>query len=136
MNETELRELDGWIAEHVLGWKWFRYLKERSPEYSERRTLMDKPNRYVRKAKGAEPLAADAFYNIPKSSTDPSAALMVLKRCAKETVFPILTGVKADGWYCELGVGVLTGGPTDIDDWKGQKTLELAICLFAKKLFA
>jgi hypothetical protein len=128
MNDTELQELDGWIAEHVLGWKWFRYLKERSELYSERRTLMDKPNRYVRKAKGGEPLAEDAFDNIPKSTTDPAAAMQVLRRCADKT--PVVQ-ISYFGGLCGYVVSARsTDGPIK------APTIELAICLFAKKLFS
>lgn len=134
MTPEQLRELDAWICEHWFDWKWYRYRPEKDKSFSGKRTLMDKPHRYVTKARGNEDLAPDALMNVPAFTTDPAAAMRLWKRCV----------LKCD----ELGIAAPI-----TDFWRHEKawdiqvqfkprfqtqapTLELAIALFARKLKA
>ncbi len=74
MTTTEQRELDAFIAEKVMGWKWMKYLPEENHAYSGCRTLTNEPHKYLVKSNGKEPLAEDAFYNVPKYTTDRAAS--------------------------------------------------------------
>lgn len=124
MNATDCRQLDAWIAEHVLGWKWFKYLPEDNHAYAGCRTLADRKHRFLVKAKGDEPLAEDAFYNIPKSTTDPAAAMLVLEKCCQR--WPAAIRVcYSEGWSQPWSFGR-----------EKADTLPLAICQFARKAFA
>lgn len=138
MNITELRELDAWIAEHVLGWKWYKYLPEDNHAYSGCRTLANSRHKYLVKASGGEPLAPDAFYNTPKPTTNPADAMLVLEKCVKH-----LSG--SDGGGPALALAWLGDAQeayqlTETDTGHGAEavsaSLPLAICQFAKALFS
>jgi hypothetical protein len=112
MNAQEMRELDDWIAENVFG--------------SHRH--QDKPYR--------EGVRTDAFamweggeLDCLVSSFNPTAnlalALEVLKKCTEDDDLILMTKVPA-GFRLSLKNGKHIV-------W--SETLELAICLFAKKLF-
>ena len=126
MNTQELRELDAWIAEHVMGFvRWnfnnqhdkFNYLeKSKERQCNIRRKGWIDGNRLL-----------DTF---PRYSTDPAAAMDVLQKCCQSTAFPVQVGVKIDGFYCGENLTL-----NECAKEAGHPTLPLAICLFAKKLF-
>lgn len=124
MNENEMLQLNAWIAEHVLGWKWYRYLPEDNHAYSGCRTLANRQHKHLVKANGGEPLAEDAFYNIPKPTTDPAAAFAVLEKCCQR-------------WNRSIPVCYSKGWPQPWSfDREKADTLPLAICLFAKQCYS
>jgi hypothetical protein len=130
MSSAELRELDAWIAKHVMGCELekeigFRYNDGteswgNSPEYT-----VQKFNKY--KSEGI----ADCLLERPNTyefqpSTDPAAAMMVLEKC----------GTKTEPHEC-MYMGMIDGewivGHSAVE--ASASTLPLAICLFAKQLF-
>jgi hypothetical protein len=154
MNEKEMRELDAWIAENVLGYRrtdnpddyttdnttlfWHR----NEANYRES-VLIGKAYTHsgLTKQYGKEMFSHSWTHYCP--TTDSAAALEVLKKCAEKMPNAIV-GIgspmgKADvistlpktaqGWV----VGAI-GFRTNAFDAEAP-TLELAICLFAKKLF-
>lgn len=118
MNDTELRELDAWIAEHVMGWTIFKttddWHKAGSPTSRTIQVLDQTPH-----------------FDIPKYTTDPAAAMMVLEKCGSENTIAIYFGT--DGvWHVEH-----ENIYEDRVDFQAKaETLPLAICLFAKQLFS
>lgn len=93
MSTTELRDLDAWICEHVMGWRKSDVIK---------RPAM-----------------------IPNYSTSSAAAMEVLKKCQDIRCLAInKNSITSLGGEDEKAI-VMCDAPT----------LELAICMFAKKLF-
>ena len=124
MNAQELRELDAWIAENVIG----------NPQRRIRVTDGRKLVRYEFLKVGTNDIC-------PTYTTDPAAAMEVLRKCAEKMDAgivgigspmggPVASTIPKlkQGWV----VGKI-GRPTNFDC--EAATLELAICLFAKKLF-
>lgn len=117
----ELRELDAWIAEQVFGWHKF------------------KPHRInnafctvCRKESGEAVDHYNAAFvmvstTLPRYSTDPAAAMLVLEKCAGrvgDTIrYRTLHG--GHGLSCHELPFVVKAA-----------TLPLAICIFAKQLFS
>jgi hypothetical protein len=115
MSKKEHQELNQWIAEHVMGWRDFKTgvygagAPEREP------TLH-----------GTPPTRKSGTFSIPNYTTDPAAAMEVLKKCAEKTKVSIFNH-RAGGWQIESSNGM----------WFDEiETLELAIALFAKNLFS
>ena len=110
--DSELRELDAWIAEHVMG---------KNPIHRD-----DKPP-----TKGTE----DDYFVVeylafsrscPLYTTDPDAAMQVLEKCQHLTDVVVYKTVQDKH-----------GVRDDISDFAvDAETLPLAICKFAKKLFS
>jgi len=111
MTANEMRELDAWIAEHVMGWK--NDVENSGYYFAGNHTKM-----------------IDAHDWQP--TTDPNNAVQVLKRCAEKAWEDMqlicIRPMGKDGW------GVF------MRDYVNQMAIaaifELAICLFAKKLFS
>lgn len=101
MTPTELRELDAWIAEHVLGYT-----------YSNHNLCCKKTGRFIQAG-------------LPYYSSDPAAAMEVLKKC-----IAVIEDVHF-GWHLERRCYFVWGD----GEKEFAETLELSICLFAKKLF-
>ena len=110
MTTDEMRELDAWIAENVMG----ETLGKKPPvddvvyEDSERKFVKGLLKRYT---------------------TDPASAMEVLKKCVEKFPVEIYIG-NFDKGRCRIKTDYdfdMTGGQAD--------TLELAISLFAKNLF-
>lgn len=148
MKTTELRELDAWIAENVMGWAWFRFRMKKINTASNAGKGYDRwqqlipPNekwhlqpKYdaIKQPQGmGRYLEDETDYSSIKFTTDPAAAMEVLKKCIEI-----------------YGAATIYGGATEpkvftvhVANPKASKaayveseTLELAICLFAKKLF-
>jgi hypothetical protein len=115
MSEQELRSLDAWIAEHVMG-----FVKEPYPDET---GWKDKAGKYL---------------NRFNPTIDPTAAIEVLKKCCDRKTVAVVQA-KDGGWQiCLLMLVGMTGAmgwPTQAIETEAD-TLELAICLFAKQLFA
>jgi len=99
-------ELDKWIAENVMGWKMHPHREDH--------WIRPDSNRI------------DEFY----PTTDSASAMEVLEKCAEKFPIEIRIGNYDEGRY-------FVGTDYDFDMTRGKaETLELAICLFAKKLLA
>lgn len=119
MKNEELRELDAWIAEHVMG---FTLNSGHPPHWYS----SDSDRVYfVRLAEDDDA----AIYWQP--TTDPAAAMEVLKKCYDKCgmIDTFRTQIKP----YRFGV---TGKWLPAANYECEaEALELAICLFAKKLF-
>jgi Phage ABA sandwich domain len=127
MTPTEQRELDAWIAEHVMGYRWTKI---------ERR---GKTNHLFPSEQFRFEPAVDNFNDnggAPSFTTDPAAAMEVLKRCA-DKVTAEFGSLDIDGQGNSWLISAQMRGEfaADVEHETEAKTLELAICLFAKKLF-
>lgn len=116
MNEHELRELDAFCAERVLGWK--PIVRQADSTYPELR--------YWNMGNGFERLQQQF-----RPTTDPAAAMQVLEQCHKQCcvetgIFENVSGSKRGYFARSIYKDITTEAPT----------LELAIALFAKKLFS
>jgi len=69
-------------------------------------------------------------HNVSKYTTDPAAAMEVLKKCLNKSLIEIVA--IADGSYYISQSFEFHDEPIFIN----ESTLELGICLFAKKLFS
>jgi hypothetical protein len=133
MKDKELRELDAWIAKHVFGCKPkpIRIKDGRKTIRVEYHCLCN-------------PSHAVGWSQIFKYSTDPAAAMMVLEKCCEHNTHGnyccVTKSLPCDSMIDKKNghwnVGVLDGEGMHIFGTSGNaKTLPLAICLFAKKLF-
>lgn len=136
MTEKELRELDAWIAEHVMGlaqeyavMKCGRFYRPKSCGYTD---SIAEAGRYskadaLREIVRGEPMKIIPFPT-PRYTTNPAAAMMVLEKCAQK--------------YTNLEIEFIDGTWT-VGRWRGSNTTEataetlpLAICLFARELYS
>lgn len=109
MSTKEMRELDAWIHEHVFGKCLFD--EHRINNALCRKCCMD---------------CSSETHRVKSPTTDPAAAMEVLRICAKKDV-TIQIRKQDSGEWCVW----------DVQSWSDgtASTLELAICLYAKKLF-
>ena len=122
MKGTELRKLDAWIAEHVMGW---RLVKDTGKMRKENDFIV---HGYVLRFQGA---GLSLFSFAP--TIDPADAMMVLQKCALKVpgrihIYPPQGG--CENWMlsdCEAH--------RENQHSALAKTLPFSICLFAKKLF-
>lgn len=116
MTTEEMRALDAWIAEHVMNYK------RGHPGGSKEEYWQPPPYKF-----GVIP-----FEKVPHFTTDPAAALEVLNGCIKSNHGRIMIE--------DFGKDVVVGfWNSDHEHFYGEaqaKTLELAICKFAKALFS
>ena len=123
MSEIEMGELDAWIAENVMGWKlngvWHRVQKDEFALHKDGRVFIHDSIR------NGVCLTVKVF----DPTTDPAAAMEVLKRCAG------LYAVKVGGVDVNNLWMVANGLTPTMENTVRADTLELAICLFARKLF-
>ena len=118
MNYKDKRELNEWIAEHVMGW---RVASE--PELQ---------NIY-RCGKWWIPDGLDwreMRPHFPHYSSDPAAAMEVLQKCAVACCY---LSIEALNGFWRVGNMQPNG---EWSKWSDAETLPLAICMFAKKLFS
>lgn len=124
MTPKELRELDAWIAEHVIGFE-FPCLFEPTGANGE---ICCKCNHHI----------SFDRHHFPHPTTDPAAAMQVLEKCANSNAVGVQGNVEI---YQEPEGGkwavCFNAAYQDkcVEPVFGN-TLPLAICLFAKKLFA
>lgn len=148
MNDKEMRELDAWVAEHVMGLPPCYVVIKRGLFYrlGDRgyTSKMSEAGRYTLEEAKAREWRHDeqvtyAPWQCEKYTTDPAAAMLVLEKCVARCILS----------RAEIGIGEYS----DLDGFQGFKvhafcfssqkveassvaeTLPLAICLFAKKLF-
>ncbi len=105
MKPNELRELDNYLATHVMGWTWDGHAAGVWREYRN------------------GPMATPSF----QPTTDPADAMEVLTKCMKQTA-----AITLFEHHSEIFIGT---DDTEIDVKIKADTLELAICQFAKRLF-
>lgn len=121
MNQNELRELNTWIAEHVMGWI---KCDVKNLDHSGRFSISDTGFVLIH----APRVQIKQF----RPTTDTAAAFEVLKKCLdnqREFGFGDPCFISKDGGYWLRAV-------KDGKHIDGEaETLELAICLFAKKIF-
>lgn len=119
MSEMELRELDAWIAEHVMEWeRGWSSCAPRGLECHEK--TFEHYGLWVDPTTGTQ---KRAHYFHP--TTDPAAAMEVQRKLA-ERGGNVETFKGGDGHYYA----------TDTYDLKvSAPTLELAICLLARKIY-
>lgn len=121
---TELRELDAWIAENVMGLKPWKETQERITCILEpNEFVLSIPSNIVRARIGSNPTK-----NF-QPTIDADDSLEVLKKCAKKLTFGVEISIQ-DGEWC---VWQMTDYAKEI--FAKAPTLELAICRFARKLF-
>jgi len=114
MTNTELRELDAWIAERVMGWSFQTFPSGPCPDVKHWYSVSPCPND-----------AGSSFYVglCPYYTTDPAASMLVLERCIERG--RIGSEIAKNGfiiWKDELECyKYVTEAPT----------LPLAVCLFA-----
>jgi len=124
---TELRELDAWIAENVMGLKPWK-------ETQERITCILEPNEFVLSIP-SNIVRARICSNPTKNfqpTIDAADSLEVLKKCV-EMRGEVKIFKAGDGeWVCRKPIG---SGYNSTLHIATATTLELAICRFASKLF-
>jgi hypothetical protein len=111
VNAKELKELDAWIAENLFTWTNCRdgYGDEVRYGGTESEQAVNLP--------------------FPHYTTDPVAAMSVLKKCLNRTNY---FTVGCDDGFFKIEASYIDGGIVVTQ----AETIPLAICLFAKKLFA
>jgi hypothetical protein len=137
MTTNELRELDAWIAENVMGYQrtsrpdelttdaamlfWHR------PATNTREAVLvgrAYSHRGLTEQYGKEMFSHSWTFYAP--TTDPAAAMEVLKKCLEQR-FISIGRTQGSGYL----IAIHTLGDVLVD----APNLELAICLFAKNLF-
>ena len=140
LTEQEMRELDAWIAEHVMGWVWW-HLPKTDPKHFTPETGICKlirsdenwpAHKHWQGKRIAVPMEnVKQDVDVPRYTTDPAAAMEVLKKCGfhKNNAIQI---------YCLRAEENRDGKESFwINDPRLEaNTLELAIALFANKLFS
>jgi hypothetical protein len=146
MTTTEQRVLDAWIAEHVMGWTWwrFRVLRKSGHGYDRWQQLIPPHETWHRNPKwgGIPQPQGEGRYlenrtdlSIFKPTTDPAAAMMVLEKCLSVvgTTVHLERRTRQQGFkkdeFCIWFAG-------KYGEAIKAETLPLAIVLFAKKLFS
>jgi Phage ABA sandwich domain len=123
MTKNELRKLDALIAEHVMGWKEVRFLSY----YGKGKFMVSRET--------GELMVYDLKGESFSPTTDPAASMQVLQKCAEKD-FPTVYKSRADesSWCVDnLRIG---SGINESTISISAPTLELAIALFAQKLFS
>lgn len=129
--EKNLRELDAWIAENVMGFTWQKLNRHDKINY-----LLPPPTgrfTYDPDPKNTNESCA------PNYTTDPAAAMEVLKKCCEKPnsrspeIFR--NAIHYQTWIIEDGeAGDALEGFEYLQ--VEAETIELAICLFSKKIFS
>lgn len=146
MNATELRELDTWIHRHIFEVDLYVGLKKRGfwwrPNSCGYTGNQDEAGRYTRAeaAKKAQPDGEPVTireFEPKKYTTDSAAAMEVLKKCAeKMDRYQSVTLVKNGDTFTICMATPVRYEQYDYSHHATDETIELAICLFAKKLFS
>lgn len=131
MTKKELRELDAWIAEHVMGYLWLWRIHYGDPLkaiFKSAESASEYANDWQEVTESNNPKNRFAGWNsnVPFYTTDPAAAMEVLKKCLDFTWIGFGKKLTSENLYSLTDRMII--------DSKSE-TLELAICLFAKKLF-
>lgn len=134
MNSEQMRELDEWLAEYVFGWHRQRF-DNGSTRFN---TLVPEKFRADKYRKHGWLDGNPHIQRFPRYTTDPAAALEVLKKCAEtfRDVICIYQCLQSDSWDISATV---FGGEDEEDSREinvSAPTLELAIALFAKQIYS
>lgn len=137
MTTSDERELDSWIAEHVMGYRWMWFSQLDDPECGKRciaPTFFRECVKEVPRHPGVEfPLASNGIWDkrLPHYTTDPAAAFEVLKKCMEH--YGDRGGTLRLHFNGQSGFGIS-------DDanryFVFEAPLETAICHFARGLFS
>ncbi len=151
MSETEHKELNAWIAENVMGYsepielargrspksakRWDKFYKNHPPSEYHSPVYDCYVDRSGQKIYCGKPFQ---IYLAGHYTTDPAAAMEVLKKCSIKLwdENPIITKCqhfKVEIWNNGAWV-VMQSEKREM--FCEAETLELSICLFAKKLFS
>lgn len=134
MSDKELRELEIWLAEHLFGYKWYRFEAGGKHWFTQTH-----PSAWVQRQGGIEapPEGTEMNSDAPRYTTDPAAAMEVLKKCAEEQTVTVEHSDKNQLGQPQWLVALLGEHDGDyVEEFcKCAPTLELAICLFAKQVF-
>lgn len=115
MTEKEMRELDFWIAERVMGWK-------RGAKWG------NGNGEWIIDGKGYDHHHT-SFGQTPRFTTDPAAAMQVLEKCIGKTPLEKIEILKAgDEWLVQYF-------DDPVYESEQDSTLPLAICLIAQRIF-
>ena len=112
--DTELSELDAWIAGHVMGIEVIEIRLETF--YDDVRVKVDSTKPHLA---------------LPEYTTDPAAAMQVLEKCVERVPVTVFKGIR-DGWQAQSYDETRADWCIEI---RKAATLPLAICLFARELF-
>lgn len=130
-DERELREDEVWIAERVMGYRWYRFKEKSGTYYS---LLL--PSHWQKRMGGAmvkrPPKGAALVTDVPRYGRNESDALKVLAAClsSDRLTMPIeMDRKRTKTGRFRLETGTMSNPIIAIED-----TLELAICRFAKSL--
>lgn len=147
MSEKELRELDTWIHRHIFEADLHVGIKKRGfwyrPDAKEYTSDQDEAGRYTRaEAKEHEYLHDDPVtiheFEPKRYSANPAAAMELLKKCCKKAEEIEPSAFVSVGSFHQVFQVIMiyhNGETTKYNREAQAPTLELAICLFAKKLF-
>jgi Phage ABA sandwich domain len=117
MTTQEMRELDVWIAEHVMEWREVNCLRDFCS------------GSFLRNA-DCDCLAFECQTGTWKPTTDPAAAMAVLEKCAEK-----LRGMDISiRRRTVIGTGWLITWSGDYHN-ASEETLPQTICAFARELF-
>lgn len=116
MKENELRELDAWIAEHVMGVKCAHVWRG----HSRRKSICGKCGKV---SWNGDALSCDAY------TTDYAAALQVLEKCLEKSGYGLIVDIHDDAGFSIEQRSPFRPCST------GEETLPLTICRFAKNLY-
>lgn len=131
MTDSEMRELDAWIAEHVFGYRWFAFEGGKGNRFCD----LQIPSTFQERHGGIQCDAPLVGYErdiggVPRYSKEARPALEVLEKCFDKVGLIDAHRVKCGEFNFCIGATYVTDSEVE------AKTLPLAICLFAKKLFA
>lgn len=138
MTTAELRSLDTWLAEHVMGWEWWRF-----KACGEKWCQLVPPDEKWPWRRGFDGIKCKCAIaaledrtdlSMFAPTTDRAAAMEVLKKCAEKSYQISIVECLGD-WAVTHGDGTDPTAPYSEAPYGEAKTLELAICLFARKLF-
>lgn len=154
MSAEEMRELDAWIAEHLFAWEWWErnaldpenkipVAKALFPPEDGHHIRWNFSKTIFRRALPGTPkfsdwdLCGSAYdakegksippYGVPHYTTDMGQAMIVQAAVAKLFAFGITIQSVPNGWNVRAAVSGRNEGEAP--------TLELAIAIFAKKVF-
>lgn len=138
MDEEQKRQLEEWIAQHVFGWRYWRFKLPNGIEWCQ---LVSPADRWpelkkekwgcVRLDAKPEGIPDESRGSVPLYTSAPEATLFVLQKLASTTAITIYQGETTGKWYVETWPGN-TNDP-QFSEW--AETLPLAICKAAKAYF-
>lgn len=128
MSEKELRELDAWIAEHVMGWHKVKTGDNKSLCSVCGNGFGERHKHYV------PDFHSSTTGSVPFYHSDPAAAMQVLEKCVNELCEQDQEETVSVGM--EVPYFVVEKTNTSKSMRVEASTLPLSICLFAKQLFS